>query len=284
MAILSAEKVERDSTSLTPQDKIKVVCPEHGGKEVELYCETCEKTICLKCGLRGGKHYSHDYIELKEAFEKYKVEITASLEPLEKQLTVIKRSLAHLEACCGKISDQRASIEADIHKTFRQLHQVLDVRKTELIGQLHQMTQWKLKGLAVQRDQIETTLAQLSSHLGFIRESLETGSQGAVLMMKQRIVKQANELTTPDILKPITGADIVFSASADVTTACQNYGQVSAPNSPDPLQCHDTGKVGKTSKDVTTMRPNDGQVSISNSPDPSQCRVTGKGIEAAVVG
>ena len=252
-AILSARKVEKDSTSLAPRDKIKVVCPEHGGKEVELYCETCEETICSKCGLRGGKHYSHDYRELKEAFEKYKVEITASLEPMEKQLTVIKGSLSQLEACCGEISEQRAAVEADIHKTFGQLHQVLDVRKTKLIGQLHQMTQWKLKNLAVQKDQIETTLAQLSSCLGFIRESLETGSQGEVLMMKQMIVKQTKELTTtfpPDMLKPITGADMAFSASADITTACQNYGQVSSPNSP----------------------------------DPSHCRVTGRGIEVAVVG
>ena len=253
-AMSSAGKVERNSTSLAPHNKVKVVCPEHGGKEVELYCETCEETICSKCGLRGGKHYSHDYRELKEAFEKYKVEITASLEPLEKQLTVIKRSLAQLEACCGEISDQRAAIEADIHKTFRQLHQVLDVRKTELISKLHQMTQWKLKSLAVQKDQIETTLAQLSSCLGFIRESLETGSQGEVLMMKQMIVKQTKELTTtfpPDMLKPNTGADMAFSASADVTTACQNYGQVSVP--PDPSQCHVIGKgidvavVGETS-------------------------------------
>ena len=130
--------------------------------------ETCEETICWKCAIKGGKHYSHNYRELKEAFEKYKVEITASLEPLEKQLTVIKRSLVQLEACCGEISDhgQRAAIEADIHKTLGHLHQVLDVRKTKLIGQLYQMTQWKLKSLAVQRDQIETTLAQLSRASG----------------------------------------------------------------------------------------------------------------------
>ena len=44
-----------------------------------------------------------------------------------------------------EISDQRVAIEADIHNTITRLHETLDVRKTELIHQLHQLTQAKLK-------------------------------------------------------------------------------------------------------------------------------------------
>ena len=249
----SAEKAERDSASLTSRDKVKVCCPEHAGKEVELFCETCGEPVCVKCALKGGKHHSHDCEELDKAFERYKVEVTASLEPMEKQVTTITKALAQLDARCAEISDQRAAVEADVHTAFGKLQRILDTRKTELIGQLHHITQRKLKGLAVQRDQLETTLAQLSSCLGFMRESLKTGSQEEVLLMKSSVVKQVKELTTtfpPDMLKPSTEADAIFSALADVATACRNYGQVSAPGLP----------------------------------DPSKCRATGKGIEAAVVG
>ena len=103
----ASENVERDSTGLTPRDKIKVCCPEHGGKEVELYCETRGEPICWKCVLKGSKHHSHDYEELDKAFERYKVEITASLEPIEKQLTTINKALAQLDTRCGEISDYR---------------------------------------------------------------------------------------------------------------------------------------------------------------------------------
>ena len=49
----------------------------------------------------------------------------------------------------------------------------------------------------MQRDQLETTLAQLSSFLGFMKESLKTaGSQEEVLSMKTTVVKQVKELTT----------------------------------------------------------------------------------------
>ena len=65
----------------------------------------------------------------------------------------------------------------------------------QLIGQLHQMTQQKLKGLAAQRDQIETTLAQLKSCLLFMRESFRPGNERDALMMKANMVKQAKELS-----------------------------------------------------------------------------------------
>ena len=251
----ASANVERDSTSLTPHDKIKVFCLEHSGKEAELYCETCGELICLGCVLKCGKHHSHNYQELDKAFDRYKVEITASLGPMEKQLTTIKKALEQLGTCCEEISDQRAAIETDIHSTFRKIQSILDARQTKLIGQLHQITKKKLKYLKVQRDQLETTLARISSCLGFMRDSLKS-NQAEVLMMKTNTSKQVKELTTtfpPDMLKPNTEADVIFSALADISAACQKYGQVSEPGLPDPSQCYATGKglevaiIGKTS-------------------------------------
>ena len=221
-------------------------CFEHVKKEMELYCETCGELICYKCVIKGGKHQNHDYEELDQAFEKYKEEITSSIEPMEKQVAIIKKALALIEQRCGEISDQREAIENNVHVTFRRLREVLTVRETELIGQLHQMTQRKLKGLAAKSDQIETTLAKLNSCLYFMGESIKLGNKSDVVMMKSNTVHQMKELTTPfqpDTLKPNTEADIVFSALADLTAACKNYGQIlSSSGLPDPSKCHATGK------------------------------------------
>ena len=130
----SAEKAERDSANLTFR---KVCCREHAGNKVELFCETCGEPFCVKCALKGAKHHNHDYEELDKAFQRYEVEVTASLEPMEKQMTTITQALAQLGTRCGEISDQRAAVEADIHTTFEKFQHILDIRKTELIGQLH---------------------------------------------------------------------------------------------------------------------------------------------------
>ena len=231
-------------TDLNPVNKASH-CFVHEDKELELYCETCGELICLKCVTKSGKHHSHDYEELNVAFEKYKKEITSSLEPMEKQVTTIKKALALIEECRGEIFNQQAAIEDNIHVTFRRLRELLTVRETELIDHLHKTTQGKLKGLAAKRDKIEITLVQLDSCLHFMRESIKAGNERNVLMMKTNTVHQVKELTTPfqpDTLKPNTEVDIVFSALADLTAMCQSYGQVFASGSPDPSKCHTTGK------------------------------------------
>ena len=238
----------------TPSKNMAEYCFEHAEEELKLYCETCGELVCYHCVIQGGKHHDHDYALLKVAFEKYKKEITSFLEPMEKQVVIIEKALEELNTCCREISDQRPTIEDNVHVTFRRLREVLTVRETELIRQLHLMTQAKLKSLASQSDQIETTLAKLNSCLHFMRESLRTGNESNVLMMKANTVQQVKELTPPfqqDMLKPNTEADMIFSALADLTAMCQDYGQVLSQHS----------------------------LYI----DPSNCQVTGKGVEAAKV-
>ena len=83
-------------------------CFIHEEKELELYCETCGELICYKC---VGTHRNHDFEELDQAFEKYKKEITSSLEPLEKQVTAAKKNLKQLDVYSKEISDQQTATQ-----------------------------------------------------------------------------------------------------------------------------------------------------------------------------
>ena len=231
----SQEVVKSDEARPITRKKVVPNCFEHADKERELYCETCEDLICLKCAIKGGKHHDHDYQPLNEAFEKYKREMTSSLEPMEEKLAAINEALKQFDKSCEEISDQREVIEANIYDSIGKLFKVLEVRQTELISELHQITQRKLKNLATQRDQVEIIQAQLHSCHHFVRESMKTGIREEVLMMKSNVARQVKELSTAfqqGLLKPNTGADIVYAASTDTTVACQNYGQVYTPINP----------------------------------------------------
>ena len=153
-------KDEDKNPSPSPAKKVIPNCVEHDIKR-ELYCETCGDLICFKCVIRGGKHHDHDYAPLNEAFERYKREMTALLQPMEEKLETVDKALTHLDERCGEVSDQQEVIESDIEDTIRQLHEFLEVKKTELISQLNQVTQEKLNDLAIQKDQIETVHGQL---------------------------------------------------------------------------------------------------------------------------
>ena len=236
---------EGDPPRPTPSKKVHY-CSEHDGRELELYCETCEELICLRCAYKGGKHHSHNSDMLEDVFEKYKEEIVSSLKPLEENLKIINKALICLNKHSEEISNQQTDIEDSIHNTVQQLHEFIDVRKTELLGQLHQMTQDKLKDLSVQRNRMKTIQGQLSSCLDFVTENLQADYLGEVLKMKTAIVKQIKDITAsfqPEILKPNTEADLEFSIFPNIPVICRNYGILySSPTMPDLSKCHATGK------------------------------------------
>ena len=237
------------TTIATPSRDVEKHCFEHPAEEVKLYCETCGELVCYKCALIDGKHRSHDYKQLDQAFQEYKEGIISSLEPMEKQVVVMKEAIAELDTCRGVISDQQTVIKYKIFVTFKRFRKVLDVRETELIDELNKITEGRLKDLAAQKDQIEITLARLCSCLQYARESLKTSKKGDLLTMKRNTVHQVKELTTsfpPDTWVPNTSSGIVFSALTDLTAGCRNYGQLLATGSPDPSRCRVTGEGVET--------------------------------------
>ena len=241
--VVTLNQLGGDVAQLVPPKKKVMFCSKHSTKELDLYCETCEELICQHCTVRI--HRDHQYDLVTDAFLKHKDVLVTSLQPVEQQLDTVTKSLRQLDTQCQQITDQREALVGNIHKTIRQLQEALEVRKTELIGQLDNITQKKLKTLAAQRDQIELVQTQLSSCLDFVKESLRTGSEGEILAMKKPVVKQVKEITAEfkaEVLAPQERADIRFSASTpELTQTCHQFGKVySCPLSP--KRCYATGK------------------------------------------
>ena len=211
-------------------------CPQHHNRELELYCETCDELICFQCTIQ--QHNGHKYNLIGEVFEKHKQEIMTSLNPVEQQLTLAKKSLEMMDVRSREITDQQTALQTQIHKSSQQLHEIIDLREKELTNHLNFITEEKLSILASQREQIKTTLAQLNSCLDMVKENLRPGSQGMVLRMKTTLLEQVKDLTSsfhPDILKPNTEADMTFSSSHTAAEECHAHGLVSAPTVP---VCH----------------------------------------------
>ena len=162
------------------------------------------------------------------------------------QFIRIDQALTDLEACSGEVTVHQDLVAANIESAVRELQIALEARKTELLNQLQEISRGKLKSLAAQKDQLETTQAQLHSCEGFVRQSIKTECQSEVLKMRKTIIHQAKELMTefpPSFLKPCTEPDVMFSASGNTTFDLQQYGNVStATYTVNPDNCQATGK------------------------------------------
>ena len=225
--VVSMDQLKGDVAKHVPQKKVTHSCLKHKDQELRLYCETCGELICHDCTIR--LHQGHQYDLISDTFEGHKADITASLEPVEKQMGVVSDKLKQLDARCTEITEQRALVKADIHKEICGFIEMLKRREAELVRQVDQQVEPKLKNLAAQRDEMETIHAQLGSCLSFVRESLRTGSQGEIVKMKKRVVKQIKEMTAEfnaDALAPCEEANIGFATLLTVAKDCDQVGDV----------------------------------------------------------
>ena len=205
-------------------------------------------------------------------FPKHRDAISVHLEPIEQQLSTVNNAIQRLDTAKDEISAQREAIEADIQGQFRQLHEALEVRKTELIGQLDQMTQRKVKTLSVQRGELELIQTRLNSCLQFVSDNLKSGSEGEILAVEKPVVQQVKEMCAefdPNHLPPQEQADMILVTSRELLPACQQFGQISCIS---PEKCYATGggqeraTVGEQS--TVTVHAVDGQGSIYSKPLP----------------
>ena len=241
--IVSVGDVRSEAASLTPVKKKTVMrCEKHSQKKLKIYCETCRELICSDCTVR--LHQGHQYDLVTDTFPKHRDEILSHLQPVRQHLNTVNEALQALDTRTKEITDQRMDIEADIHKRINQLLRALEQRRTELIGQLDQITQQKLKHLAAQRDEIELLQTQLSSCLEYVEGSLKTGSEGEILAMKAPVIKQIQGITTdvnPDSLVPQQRANMRLVPD-DAEQICRRYGTVVTDlEEIDPTKCYATG-------------------------------------------
>ena len=247
--IVSTDVIEVEAANLVPPTKKVAHCPKHSENILKIYCETCGELICSDCTIR--LHQGHNYDLVTDTFQRHKGEIVSSLQPVKQHLATVNEAIQSMDTRKQDIEEQRMTIEADIHKQINHLLQALEQRRTELVGQLDQLTQQKLKGLAAQRDQCELVQTQLSSCLDYVDGSLKTSSEGEILAMKSNVLKQVQQITAefnPNTLAPEQKANMILAINnvQELHRTCQGFAEVVVVQSAYPEKCYATGDGLKT--------------------------------------
>ena len=262
--LISLDELKAQVTSLVPPKKAVPHCPKHSGNDLKIYCDTCSTLICMDCTIR--LHKDHNYDLVADVLTKHKEELVSSLKPVKVKLDSVQRALKDFDTRAKAIHDQKATIEANIHKGIDAQHRLLDQRRAELVRELEMLTQQKLKDLAAQRDQVEITQVKLTSCLEYAEGGLKTGTDGEVLEMKSSVIKRVEQVSTEfksNAIQPETKADIelITKGKEPLQQACRDFleidhsGSFSFENSHttgDGLKCAKTGETKTVSFQAKT--------------------------------
>ena len=229
--VVGIDEFEKKVKQLDVLKKVTLYCSLHQGKELELYCESCEELICHNCTVK--KHKDHQYDLVGDIFEEQKAKITTLLEPVEMQLETLKKAIRKTIAKSKAVNVNRAEVEAEINKKAEDLHNAIELGKTELLRELNEETQKIVKELATQKDELETIETQLISCVSFVKESVRRGSEGEIMKMKKGVMNQIKEVTEsikPEQLSPHEMPKVIFSSSLELEQKCKQFGEIYATN------------------------------------------------------
>ena len=229
----------------TASDTTTVFCsiPEHKREVCNLFCLTCNALICVHCTIK--EHHSHCYNMLSIEYEKSKIEFTSSLAPLDEMAKKLEEVLSDIATRGKAILDKKAAIEVEVCSTMQLLHQVLDDRQAELMGELERVSERKLCSLTVEKDCIDAKLCPLNSFRDNIKETIRTSCKEDLLKVKNSLLKEVEQKTNsfqPDTSVTLTKADMKFSYSSYINDNCRYYGNIYAPGFPHPSKCRAEGK------------------------------------------
>ena len=223
--ILRIEDVATIASRLLPLKKQTTMkCSSHE-KELEVYCDTCDKLICLLC-TAATSHHSHKYEPLTDAFPRHQQQIVDSLKQVKKKLAAITTAVQAVKIQERGFLEEVGAVRREIEATVQQLMQLLQESERQLMIELDQVTDAYIEKISARKKEADNTFTQLKSCKEFVEEELRIGSQQEILVMKGQMVDRMAAVCSLDNLQPLEETRVMLVKSASVLEACCSLGSV----------------------------------------------------------
>ncbi|XP_072849412.1 tripartite motif-containing protein 3 isoform X2 [Pogona vitticeps] len=181
-----------DSVSAVPGQPLS--CPNHEGKMMEYYCESCETAMCHEC--TAAEHREHMTVPLRDVVEQHKASLRQQLDAIKSRLPQLAAAIGLVSEISQQLVERKNDAVAEIGSTFAELEKALHQRKGLLVRDLEVMCGAKQKVLQAQLDILRQGQENILSSCSFTEQALDHGSETEVLLVKKQMSERLSELAS----------------------------------------------------------------------------------------
>ena len=152
-----------------------------------IYCYDCSCLVCQHCTIRDHRYHKFEFT--KKAAPGAKTKLLEDIQSLKDLKDV-------LEKAGGKISPTAVTIEAqkqasinNLHTSFKELHNILELREQELVEDATAIAQVKLQKLSQQEKTLSLASAQLQSVVDYTERCVSVSTDNELVSMDTEIRK-----------------------------------------------------------------------------------------------
>ncbi|XP_055082021.1 tripartite motif-containing protein 3-like isoform X2 [Periophthalmus magnuspinnatus] len=167
-------------------------CPNHEGKVMEFYCESCETAMCLEC--TEGEHREHVTVPLRDVLEQHKMALKNQLDTVRNRLPQLTAAIDLVNAVWKQLSDRKVEAVTEISSTFEDLEKALHQRKSTLIAEVDNICSTKQKVLQAQLSSLLQGKENIESSCHFTEQALSHGSATEVLLVQKQMGERVSAL------------------------------------------------------------------------------------------
>ncbi|XP_056140555.1 tripartite motif-containing protein 3b [Lampris incognitus] len=171
-------------------------CPNHEGKVMEFYCESCETAMCLDC--TAGEHREHVTVPLLDVVEQHKMALKTQLDAIRSRLPQLTAAIELVTEISRQLTERKNEAVADITATFEELERALQQRKSALITDLENICSAKQKVLQAQLSSLLQGKEHIQSSCSFTEQALSHGSATEVLLVQKQMSERVTALARHD--------------------------------------------------------------------------------------
>ena len=193
-------------------------CQEHD-LELEYYCESCEKLVCVQC---TGEHEGHKCEVVKKFAYKYHNELKIVTTTIEVMVEDLSKTSVALDEMKIALKEQGDEISEEIDQYYDKVFKQLLKQKEQVKQQVHETVAQKVKAVTMQLEEVMCTQEKIVN-IKRTNDALQANSDQEVVSAKNYLMCSMKRLT--ERCKEI-GAGPIESANITVAPVNEPLPQV----------------------------------------------------------
>ncbi|KAB1264153.1 E3 ubiquitin-protein ligase TRIM71 [Camelus dromedarius] len=198
-------------------------------KEVlHLYCDTCSVPICRECTV--GRHGGHSFVYLQEALQDSRALTIQLLADAQQGRQAIQLSIEQAQTVAEQVEMKAKVVQSEVKAVTARHKKALEERECELLWKVEKIRQVKAKSLYLQVEKLRQNLSKLESTISAVQQVLEEGRALDILLARDRMLAQVQELkTVRSLLQPQEDDRVMFTPPDQALyLAIKSFGFVSS--------------------------------------------------------
>ena len=172
--------------------KVKIPpCKDHN-YELNHFCETCDKLVCLYCTVK--EHIGHNHDTVNNMATKHRNELNEVTVPVNEMIRDLSEAHDNIDKVMKKVRQQGDEVNKKIDQHYNELVQKLMKQKEQLKQQVHDAVSQKKKALTVQQEEVEYAQAEVLS-MKELKDAIEKSSDQEALSAKKQVIDRMQQIT-----------------------------------------------------------------------------------------